>query len=476
MKIKKIIILILILSFTTIGSISASIINHQFKATNSPVILDFQANSSDDFVESLGISTKFGFCPGHLCDNYPEVKALLAELGIRYIRDIPYPESWRKRTDLYEDHGIRMLAEAVRTWGKPLNLENISAQLDVIRSWGKMIVGIVGVTEYDNPAFSSCEKTPGCDPNWSETNWSKAYRQFQQRLYEEVNAERELRQLPVVLGPVQHLDNLEKVGDLSAFCDKGNDHSYPGAWGKPSQESGWGEKNNTRSMDEIVSKVQQVCSGKKLWITETGYDEKSDGDRNEYLDLISRQAKAKYLPRIYTNYYLQGQIEKTFIFELLDAIQTRTGHGIIDVNLEPTPAYYGIKNMISLLGEATWNNKTQSWKYPAFKPSSLKYTLEGDNTDIKHLLLQKSNGTFYLLIWQEVYVYDNLREKDLINPERKIEFKLDEATIEQAKKYLLYNESNPSAKLTPLQTWKNVSSLSLSIPDHILVLEFAVKK
>ena len=120
-------------------------------------------------------------------------------------------------------------------------------------------------------------------------------------------------------------------------------------------------------------------------------------------------------------------------------------------------------------------SKHKSWQYPDFEPSSLKYTLEGDNTDIKHLLLQKSDGTFYLLIWQEVYVYDDRQDRDIVNPDRPIELKLEGEVIEKANKYLLYNETNPSAELAPLETWTDVTSLSLSVPDHILVLEFALK-
>jgi hypothetical protein len=470
MKIKKITTLISILLIIALGLI----IPEKMKAAKSPVTYPIEAQWSDSFVESMGISTKFGFCPGRLCDNYPEVKALLAELGIRYIRDIPYPEPWRRRTDLYEDYGIRMLAETGHIGGNLVDSEKISAQLNAIKSWGKMIAGIVGVNEYDLPGFYSCEKIENCDPNWSETSWSRNYRQFQQRLYEQVKADPELRHLPVVLGPMARLDNLEQVGDLSGSCDKGNDHSYPGALGKPSQESGGGTKDSVRSMDEVVAKVQKVCPGKKLWITETGYEEKVDGQHNKYL--VTRKAKAKYLPRIYANYYLQGQIEKTFLYVLLSAVTTRpTEFGIIDTNLQPTPAYYGIKNMTSLLGEASWNQQTQAWQYPDFEPSSLKYTLEGDNTDIKHLLLQKSDGTFYLLLWQEVYAYDDQQGRDIVNPDRPIELKLDGEVIEKANKYLLYNESNPSAELAPLDTWTDVTSLSLSVPDHILVLEFSLK-
>ncbi len=476
LKIRNIVIWGSIVFLALIGST----ITQRLRANNYSVTQHVLAQSADDFVESMGISTKFGFCPGRLCDNYPEVKALLAELGIRYIRDIPFPEQWRRRTDLYEDHGIRMLAETGRTAGQTLDTENISARLDIIKSWGNMIAGIVGINEYDS-AYNSCERDPeGCDPNWSEQNWPRSYRLFQQRLYEQVKTDQELHHLPVIMGPMVNSDNLERLGNLNGICDKGNDHTYPFPWGKPSQESEWFEsKDRLSSIDEMVAKVQKVCPGKKLWITETGYrekiyGEKIDAQQNKYK--VTRKAKTKYLPRIYANYYLQGQIEKTFLYVLLAAVPTDlSGHGIVDANLQPTPAYYGIKNMTSLLGEATWDRLTQSWQYPDFQPSSLEYTLKGNLTDIKHLLLQKSDGTFYLLLWQEVYTYDAQQGKDIENPDRPIQFKLNGGVIKKANKYLFYNETNPSAELDPLETWTNVSNLSLSVPDHILVLEFALK-
>jgi hypothetical protein len=102
----------------------------------------------------------------------------------------------------------------------------------------------------------------------------------------------------------------------------------------------------------------------------------------------------------------------------------------------------------------------------------LKYTLHGDLRDLKHLLLQKSDRTFDLLIWQEVYVYDNQLHQNITNPDREIRLQLDDATIKSAKTYRLYNETEPSAKLSPLETWTNVSKLSLAVPDDILVVEF----
>ena len=164
--------------------------------------------------------------------------------------------------------------------------------------------------------------------------------------------------------------------------------------------------------------------------------------------------------------------EKTFLHQLMETRGDRTDFGIIDTNLQPTPAYYAIKNLISLLGEATWDRQTQAWDYPNVKTDSLKYTLQGDLKDLKHLLLQKSNGTFYLLIWQEVYSYDHRLNQDLINPDRIVEFQLDDAIIKKAKTYRVFNKTEPSATLSPLKTWNDVSNLSLYVPDHILVLEF----
>ncbi|HEY9771543.1 MAG TPA: hypothetical protein V6C71_24115 [Coleofasciculaceae cyanobacterium] len=330
------------------------IIKLNVNAANVTETFNVKAKSSDSFVESVGINTKFGYCPGRLCDNYLEVKELLAESGIRYIRDIPYPEPGRIRKDIYKDLGIRMAAEIVRTWGQPLDKENIISQLIAIKKWGKMIVGIIGINEYDNPVIHSCEKTKGCDLDWSEKNWPEKYTRFQKKVYQAVKSDRNLQDIPVVLGPMAYLNNIKKIGDVSHSCDKGNDHSYPGAWSKPSQESGGaGNRSGSRPIDEVVAIVQQVCPDRKLWITETGYKSGIEGQPNKHL--VSRQAKAKYLPRIYANYFEQGEIEKTFLFELLEPTNDRTAFGIVDINLDPTPAYYGIKNLISLLGEATWD-------------------------------------------------------------------------------------------------------------------------
>ena len=439
-------------------------------SANSSQTYAVKAQSADSFVESMGINTKFGYCPGRLCDNYSEVKDLLGELGIRYIRDIPFPEPWRIRKDLYQDLGIRMAAEIVRTWGEALKLENINSQLAAIKKWGDMIIGIIGVNEYDNPVYQSCKQTQGCDPDWSNKNWAQTYTDFQNKLYQAVKSDRDLQDLPVVLGPMAHLDNLKELGDVRDSCDKGNDHSYPGAWGKPNQESGWGKKSSARSMDEVVSIVQQVCPNKKLWITETGYDLEIDGKPNKYL--VSSEAKAKYLPRIYANHFAQEEIEKTFLYELVEPSDDRTGFGILDINLNPTPAYYGIRNLVDLLAEATWDPQSQSWQYPDYNPSLLKYTLQGDLRDIKHLLLQKSDKTFYLLIWQEVYAYDNQLHKDITNPDRPVAFKLDDTLIASAKAYYLYDEARSSTELSPFKTWSNISTLTLDVSDRILVLEF----
>lgn len=428
-----------------------------------------RAKRADDFVESMGITTKFGFCPSNYCDNYQEVKRLLSQLGIRYIRDVPFPEEWRIRKDLFKEHGIQMLAEMFRSSEERLDPQSIPQRLENVKLWGDMVVGIVGANEYDNPTFQICDEANKCKHNWTENNWHKNYRAFQKRLYREVNADPQLSHLPVVLGPMAHLDNLEKVGNLDGACDKGNDHSYPGAWGLPSRESGWGTRRSTRTLNEVVSKVRKVCPGKKLWITETGYEEEIESKRNKYF--VSRQAKAKYLPRIYANYFKQGQIEKTFVFELLKTIgNTRTGFGILDPNLKPTPAYYAIRNAIALLEEARWNRSRQAWKYPKFKTDFLNFTLKGNTKKIEHLLLQKSDGTFYLLLWQEVYVYNNRTMKNIVNANIPLTLQINNKAVD-ANTYLLYDKNNPAARLTPIQKWTNVSQLSLSIPDHILVVE-----
>ena len=68
---------------------------------------------------------------------------------------------------------------------------------------------------------------------------------------------------------------------------------------------------------------------------------------------------------------------------------------------------------------------------PSFSPGSLDYTLAlngaGDLSTVHHTLLQKSDGAFYLMLWQEVGGFDRPSQTIINNPALSVTLSLTQA-------------------------------------------------
>ena len=131
--------------------------------------------------------------------------------------------------------------------------------------------------------------------------------------------------------------------------------------------------------------------------TETGYQTGSKTQGG-----ISVLAQAKYVPRLFAEYFRNG-IARTFIYEFYDEgtnpADQEQNFGLIYNNLTPKPAFTALANLIQLLSEPD----------TSFTPGKLDYSLEVQpngayvRTKYVHdLLLEKSDGDFYLLLWHEI--------------------------------------------------------------------------
>lgn len=75
--------------------------------------------------------------------------------------------------------------------------------------------------------------------------------------------------------------------------------------------------------------------------------------------------------------------------------------GIVHADSAKTPkhAFTAWKELVGICGEGTWDMKTKTFMRPIFTPATLDYEVTGNTNAVKHLLLQKSDGRFYLLVW-----------------------------------------------------------------------------
>lgn len=200
-------------------------------------------------------------------------------------------------------------------------------------------------------------------------------------------------------------------------------------------------------------------------VTETGYH---NAVRDESGSGISEQAGGKYLPRILLENFNRN-IKRTYLYELIDEwpdpkkAEKEKHFGLLRNDGTRKPSYQTIKNLIALLKEPGAN----------FRPKRLDYKLSGNMTDVHHTLLQKSDGTFYLIVWQDAKSWNNKDFKDVAIPNRKVTLTLN-SLISQAIGY------QPMRSVKPIWQSSNrsrrIKNLPLNVPDHPLVIKLVAAR
>jgi hypothetical protein len=191
---------------------------------------------------------------------------------------------------------------------------------------------------------------------------------------------------------------------------------------------------------------------KPLWATETGYFNRSSTDNR----LVPESVSAKYIPRLFGEYFNRG-IPRTYLYELADQGPSTTAReenfGLLRFDLSEKPAFTAMKNLIDLLEEPGQSD---------FPAGTLSYTLTA-STSVHQTLLQKSSGTYYLMLWNEVLGYDSVGKIDLNVADVAATLALP-GTFD-------VRVYEPNASPGALATHSSISSLNLAIPDQMMVLE-----
>ena len=81
----------------------------------------------------------------------------------------------------------------------------------------------------------------------------------------------------------------------------------------------------------------------------------------------------------------------TFIYQLRDGEGGNGNQGVFNSNSTPKLAATYIHNLTTILADRT----------PAASPSSLNYSIIDEPATVHDLLIQKSTGTFELVVWDE---------------------------------------------------------------------------
>lgn len=414
-----------------------------FARYSSAAEMDVEAVSAETFLSSLSVNT-------HIDQGVPGASYIkpLRYLGVRNIRDgarhFPQVELIRREA------GVRLDLIGEGDLETTLSTAKALAANDAL-------MALEGPNEPNNFPITYRGETGGGDKSWGPVA------KFQRDMYAAVKSDPDLRKYPVfaVSEAGAETDNVglqfltipagagTSFPDGTRYADYANPHNYvssnrnmyrnnqawkgadpilAGPWDGLFGEYGvtWRHQYQGYSTNDLLN-LPRVT-------TETGWDSVSNmgGERIQGVVLVNT----------YLAQFKRGW-RYTFIYQLRDGEGGAGNQGLFNANSSPKLAATYIHNLTTILAD----------ERPVESPGVLNYSLVDQPVTVHDLLLQKSNGAFELVIWDE-----NARDRDhvIINFGR---------PCESLKLY------DVTAGSDPVQSLTNVTSLPLDLDDHAIILE-----
>lgn len=237
-----------------------------------------------------------------------------------------------------------------------------------------------------------------------------------------------------------------------------NMHSYT----FPGQPDSSGLAKHMIHADEAVNNCQSTSdSPLPIYATETGYNTAPHATSGAG---VSELAQGKYTLRTFAEYWNRPKIARTYIYELLDEgtdySNAEFAFGLVHADrVTVKPAFTGTANLISILQDPG----------SSFTTTPLEYALTSAPSTMHRTLLQKRNGDYYLLLWNEVSVWSS-SSGDITNNAVPVTL-IVPGGISNATTYTFAADGTAP----PVEATVNGgNSINLTVPDSMLVVRFTV--
>jgi trimeric autotransporter adhesin len=408
--------------------------------SSSDTITPVAAAAASTFVQSIGVNVHMGYY-WTTYNNVPLVESDLTYLGLNHVRDELL--DWSNVQTNYQ----QLAADGIKfdfllpTYAGSPNTTNLSEFISMVDALVKEYPGSVSAIEGSNevniwPVYYDGGTTLADDAA------------LQQALDAAVRADPNLNGIPVyniTLGGTVS-SQFQALGNLSASANYANSHAYPND-----------EQSPQVSMSIILPYAEIDAPGLPIVITETGY-ETNPADGYSGAD---QTVQAKYTLDILVDAFLDG-VSQTYLYELFD--EGGQNFGLFNTDGTPKLVATAIHNLTTLLADPGSTS--------AFTPGSLSYAIPNlpgnggvwEVTGGQQLLLEKSNGTFDLVLWTEPVIWNSSTESEIAAPIANIT--VDFATTQ--KTVLIFDPLLGSA---PIAAYLNVESISVALTDHPVVVE-----
>jgi hypothetical protein len=234
------------------------------------------------------------------------------------------------------------------------------------------------------------------------------------------------------------------VGNLSAYANYANAHTYPGTGNTP-----------LATIEVLNSDALLAAPGDPVITTEFGYY--TDGSSTDPSS-VSQSAQAKYILDGLLDAYQQNDA-KTYLYELLDeggtAGDPEANFGLFTSTGVAKPAAVAIHNLTTLLADSGG----------PFTAGTLGYAVTGLLSTDHSMLMEKSDGSFWLALWNEARVQSATTAGAAITVADHT------VTLTLANTASSVEVFDPLTSTGVIETASNIDTISLSLPDHPILVE-----
>src|SRR5580698_440080 len=341
-----------------------------------------QASPADSFVDSIGVNTHLTYQNTLYFTAWPQVFSDLRDLGVRHIRDGYFNPNWGPpyttehqqlgqagvRTDFVVPYDPTITPQSIE------DLASVAQDMELLE------------------APNECDLTGSCGGTTQAEGLSNML-----GFMPTIQAAGSSLSVPVIGPSFAAYESYALVGNVASKMTYNNLHVYFG--GRNPGGNGWGapdaEGNAYGSFQFWLDQANIDGPGLPAMITETGYMS-FPGNPAPYT--IPLNVEASYIPRTFLLAYMHG-IGRSYQYELLEDPNS-PGFGLIDGNLTERPAYFALKNLIANLADPG----------PSFTPGQLQFSIQGGDSTLNHMLFQKRDGSFWMILWLEQSSFDTVNQ------------------------------------------------------------------
>jgi hypothetical protein len=397
---------------------------------------------SADFLNTLGVNTHIPYTDGGYA-NITNIDADLKYLGITEVRDtISNGYAGSAPLSSY----ITLAKEGVKFTiclfgGGAITTASLTAQLALVAALNKAVPGSViaveGANEINNFPIT-----------YNGVGGLAGAVALQKAIYAAVHANADLKGVSVdyFTGYAAGSDAVgPNPATTAGLADYDTQHPYPNQGDAPYQ---W--VNRTQALGN-----ETPATGAAVY-TETGYSTNggTSGD-------VNQDVQAKYTLDLLMDDAASG-IAHTDLYQLMDAYaagssQGDDGYGLYAPGNTPKEAATAIHNLTTILADTGTTAST-------FTLKPVSYTLTNLPSTGHTLEIQKSSGASDIVVWNEPAIWNEAKGAEVTAATTNV-------TVKLGATYKTVEVFDPLKGTTPIETLTNVSSVTLGITDHPLIVE-----